>query len=176
MDPNRFDTPDGTYLDRLVERDGTVTDFGWRSNIIVDQCRELLAAFMKGDRPRGITVLALGRGDASWDTATPPAPEATTTGLVDDSPVLFPVTRPELEIDYLDDAGAIVRRLTNRIQLTATLRPGSFPIGAGDTFPLREFGLFGRIRRTDLMIDYVRHPVINIADDATFERRIRLVF
>ena len=169
--------PKGIFFDRLITADDTVTEFGWRSNAIVDGCRQLLAAFMLGDGPSGITFLSLGRGDPSWDETAPPPPTATTQTLVDTSPTRFAVTGSEIEIGYLDAMGAIISAVTNRIELTATLGPGSLPVPSGETsYPLREFGLFGRLGSSDFMINYVRHPVINIAADATFERRIRLVF
>lgn len=173
----RNNSPKGVYFDRLITSDKRVTEFGWRSNIIVDQCRELLAAFMKGDQPRGISFLDLGRGDPSWDDIPPPAPESTVQQLVDSSRVRIPANSASIQIDYLDATGTIVSNITNRVQVTATLAPGSLPIGAGETaYPLREFGLIGRMGPRRFMIDYVRHPVINIDSGATFERRIRLVF
>ena len=173
----RNESPKGIYFDRLITSDQRVVEFGWRSNIVVDQCRQLLAAFMKGDQPRGISFLDLGRGDPSWDDSPPPAPEATVLRLVDGAPKRIRVTDSSIQIEYLDAAGVVVSDITNRVQLTATLGPGTLPIAAGETsYPLREFGLFGRKGPRKFMIDYVRHPVINIDAGATFERRIRLVF
>ena len=66
--------PDGKYHDRLIRAGGAIADGGWRSNIVVDRCRRLLAAFMKGDSAAlGVQSLAVGRGDAAWDSA-PVAP------------------------------------------------------------------------------------------------------
>ena len=38
----------GRYLDRLVRAEGPDRKYGWRNNLIVDRCRELLAGFMIG--------------------------------------------------------------------------------------------------------------------------------
>jgi hypothetical protein len=166
--------PDGKYWDQLQRGDGRLLDYGWRSNIIVDQCRELLAAFMLGAPSQGIQHLDLGRGQAIWDSVPPAAPTAGTQALQDASPVV--VALADLQIDYLTPAGVPSAQLSNRIQITLTLGPGSLPIVGDETFPLREFALFGTLNGSDYMIDYVRHPVMNIAANDTLTRRIRLVF
>lgn len=166
--------PDGKYWDLLQNAKGHVTDYGWRSNIIVDQCRELLAAFMLGAPTGGIQHLTLGRGDTAWDNMPPVAPNAGTLLLVDPSPVVFVNT--DLQLDYLDAAGNVSVSPQHRIQVTVTISPGALPIVGDQVFPLREFALFGDLDGSDYMIDYVRHPVMNIAAGDTLTRRIRLVF
>lgn len=172
---NQMTTLKGIYRDFLVTADGKLTDHGWRSNSIVDRCRELLAAFMRGDSALGVQFLALGRGDNSWDSTPPEAPSPGSFQLTDSSPVTINVG--ELTLEYLDAVGAVVTGPTNRIQIAVTLAPGSLPIEPGETsYPLREFGLFGRFDADDYMINYVRHPVINIEPDDTFTRTIQLMF
>ena len=162
----------GFYRDRLVAADGRVSDRGWRSNLIVDRGRFLLAGFMRGDTASGIQMLRLGRGDALWDAAAPPAPPRSTEGLVDPAP--FEVTLAPADIDYLDATGATTPGPTNRLRLVVTLGPNEPP--GEDPFPLREFGLFGSFGGTDYMVNVVRHPVLFKAADATLERTIQLVF
>jgi hypothetical protein len=166
--------PDGKYRDILRRADGSSVDFGWRSNIIVDQCRELLAAFMLGGPASGIQHLELGRGQAIWDL-TPPAPPAPgTTGLTDTTPVTVEVA--DLQLDYLDAAGNTTATPQHRIQVTLELAPGILPITGDQVYPLREFALFGELDGDAYMIDYVRHPVMNIAVGDILTRTIRLIF
>lgn len=164
--------PQGSYRDRLVTADGDVTDRGWRSNLIVDQGRFLLAGFMRGDTASGIQVLRFGRGDALWDATAPPVPPRSTEALVDPAP--FDVALVPADIEYLDTAGVPAAGPTNRLRLVVTLGPNEPP--GEDPFPLREFGLFGSFGGADFMVNVVRHPVLFKAADATLERTIQLVF
>lgn len=164
--------PQGRYRDRLIYPDGAVEDRGWRSNLIVDRGRFLIAGFMRGDAPGGIQRLRFGRGLPAWDNNPPPAPPPATTALADGAPFDVPLNPPD--IDYLDDEGNPVAGPTHRLRLVVTLGPNE-PPGA-DPFPLREFGLFGDFGGEAFMINYVRHPVIHKPADATLERTILLVF
>jgi hypothetical protein len=164
-------SPQGYYHDRLV-MSNSVIDRGWTSNLIVDQCRALLAGFMRGDTAEGIRRLLIGRGDAAWDDAPPPAPPRSTEELTDPAP--FEIALAPADITYLDAAGNPTGGPTNRLQLAVTLGENEPP--GEDPYPLREFGLFGRFGGTDYMINYVRHPVLMKAADATLERTIHLVF
>ncbi len=169
--PSADTYPRGIYRDRLVTPDG-VTSRGWTSNLIVDQCRSLLAGFMRGDTAAGIQVLRVGRGDVLWDAALPPAPPRSTEALVD--PVPFEIALAPADIEYLDAAGNATAGPTNRLRLAVTLGPNEPP--GEDPYPLREFGLFGSFGGADFMINVVRHPVLFKAADATLERTIQLVF
>ncbi len=167
--------PDGQYYDRLIRADGGITECGWRANIVVDRCRRLLAAFLKGDSAAlGIQSLEVGRGDAVWD-ATLPAPTAGIEELADTAPVTIPIAASDMS--YLDAAGSVTAGPTQRLQITVTLAPGTPPLSGGETsYPLREFALFGNFGGTPYMIDYVRHPVVHKGALDTLVRTIRLVF
>jgi hypothetical protein len=167
--------PQGQYHDRLLRAGTIVADAGWRPNIVVDRCRQLLAAFMKGDAAAsGIQALAVGRGDPAWD-ATPLPPAPGTEQLVDAAPVMIPVAAADLS--YLDAAGHAVAGPTHRLQVVVTLDPGTPPAPMGESgYPLREFALFGDFGGARYMIDCVRHPVINKGPGDTLVRTIRLVF
>jgi hypothetical protein len=162
----------GIYRDRLIAPGGAVThDSGWRSNLIVLQCRILLAAFLRNDAAVGIRSLKVGRGDKSWDTVPPPAPDpAVTTTLTDPIPFVIPVA--SLILEYLNNTDGLVATPTNRVQITATLGPNEPP---ATTFELREFGLFGQVGGAPFMIDYIRHPLIQKDGAVTLERRVRLI-
>lgn len=167
----------GEYRDQLISTSGDVRDFGWRSNVVVNQCRQLLAAFMKGDAASGIQFIALGRGDMNWDSQMPEAPDRNTDALTDSTPEIINIADAAMAIDYLDNAGEVSPDLSQRIQVSITLVPGSLPIAVGETaFPLREFALFGQMDAENFMIDYVRHPVMNIGPEDTLVRKVRLVF
>lgn len=167
--------PKGLYQDRLISHKGKAIDFGRRSNIIVDRCRFLLAAFMKGDTSSGIQSLKVGKGLDTWDSNPPAQPVRTTEFLTDTSPMDIPITASQIE--YLDAAGNITAGPTHSLRITIILGPGTPPIASGETsYPLREFGLFGRFGSEEYMIDYARHPVIHKQADDTLERTIHLIF
>ena len=169
--------PKGIYRDQLITAEGIRFDSGWCSNIIVNHCRDLLAAFMKGDGAMGIQHIAIGQGNVNWDSTPPGKPAAGTSVLEDVTPFEVNVSSPDLTLEYLNTSNEIVIEPTNRIQVTVNFDTGSPPIELGEeTYPLREFGLFGRIGPDSYMIDYVRHPVIHKGPDDTLVRRIRLVF
>ena len=163
----------GIYRDILKRKDETIIyDSGWASNTIVDRCRMLLAGFMKNDPSDGIQYLAVGRGLQVWDTTGAPVPNTeTTTNLIDrfDPPIQV----SDLVIVYLNDDETISTTPTTRLQITATL-PTNYP--TPETYPLREFGLFGRLNGVDFMINNIRHPVIHKDSSSTLIREIRLSF
>lgn len=171
----------GIYRDRLLDAvGGAVFDSGWRSNMIVMRCRVLIAALFKGEAgesPLGVQWLKLGRGLSSWDTAPPAAPDPDTmTQLVDQTPYVIP--RSALTLRYLNASNEVSTEPTNRLEVIATLGPGQPPPGPNvpSPYPLREFGLFGNLKGTDYMIDYIRHPLIEKDSAVTLERRVQLIF
>jgi hypothetical protein len=167
----------GVYRDILVGSDTHLAyDSGWVSNTIVDRCRVLLAGFMKNEPSDGIQYLAVGQGAAHWDSDGTPAPDPATAVTLEDG-YDPPIAVADLDIVYLDDADMEVATPTSRLQITATLEPG-YPAPSAPliSYPLREFGLFGRFNGTDYMINNVRHPVIHKDLSATLIRVIRLYF
>ena len=169
--------PKGIYRDQLLKNTGGLFDYGWKSNVVVDQCRQLLAAFIKGDSSAGIQYLAIGTGNPAWDASPQSTPSTTTFQLADSSPFIVSTSDSNVSIDFLDSADEITSQTTNRVQFTVTLGPGQPPPPGSDaSYPLREFALFGQIGSSDFMIDYVRHAVINKGVDDTLTRTIRLAF
>lgn len=170
----------GIYRDILRTPDNKViSDSGWKSNIIVDRCRVLLAAFMSNETTLGVKKLKIGTGLEAWDTTTP-APTANLTALTDSSP--FTKTIGTSDIAYLDDRDEQVTGPTNRIQVTVTLAKNEpAPPSGQSSYPMREFGLFGSYTDSagtahDYMIDCIRHPVIHKDPSASLERIVRLYF
>jgi hypothetical protein len=167
--------PQGMYRDQITTAAGKQKDQGWQTNRIVDRCRYLIAAFMRGDGPLGIQQLQIGQGLASWDDDPPSIPPPTAQQLTDPAP--FVVNLSPTQIEYLDTAGNSTAAPTNRLQITITLAANEPPLGGDETsYPLREFGLFGNFGGEAYMINYVRHPVIHKQAGDTVTRTIRLVF
>jgi len=164
--------PRGCYRDRLLFSDGEVIVWEWRSNLVVDTARLLIAGFMRGDGPSGIQRLLIGRGQAEWDLGSTPQPVRSNHELIDPSP--FEIVLTSNEIKYLDAAGNPTPGPTPRLRVVVTLGAGEPP--GDDPYPLREFGLFGSFGGDAYMINYVRHGVIQKPGDATLERTIQLVF
>jgi hypothetical protein len=162
----------GIYRDVLRGRDGRLLyDSGWRDNTIVDSCRVLLAGFMGNAGAAGIQSLAVGEGDPAWDLSGAPAPDPATTDLVR----RYTPAVEDLSLEYLDAADAVVPGPTSRLQVTARLVPGyPTPRPGMHSYPLREFGLFGRLDGSDFMVDCIRHPVIHKHEAAALIRVVRL--
>ena len=168
---------EGFYRDRLTGPGGVLLrDSGWQHNLIVLQARRLLAGFMKNEATaQGIQSMKVGRGDPAWDTTPPPEPDpGTLNELVDAAP--FVISGGSLVLQYLTPSDTPTATITNRVQITATLGPGEPTPANQPPFPMREFGLFGRMNGADFMIDYIRHPLIEKDGLLTLERKVRLVF
>ncbi len=167
----------GIYRDILHDAHGRVLeDRGWRHNTILDGCRSLLAGFMMNETAGGIVALAVGQGNPDWDGDGAPTPDpVTTTGLVNRYNPAIPFS--ELDVVYLDQNDHVITGPSTRLQITATMDPGyPAPIGPSTTFPLREFGLFGLLNSTEIMINTIRHPVLHKDVTSTLIRVIRLYF
>ena len=165
--------PTGIFHDTLWRDGRVVLDRGWRGNLVVDRCRELLAAFLRGDKVVGIQQLLVGRGLREWDESPPDPPVRKDQRLVDPSP--FAVSLLRTPISYLGVTGEPVAGPTPRLRIEVKLAAGQPPVrGSSDAYPLREFGLFGRVGRTDFMINYVRHPVIRKRATDTLVRTVEL--
>ena len=165
----------GMYRDILRNaRSSVVYDSGWRTNTIVLDARILLAAFMRGDPCTGIICLKVGQGDEEWDQALKPVPPNADV-LTD--PNAYELELSEADKTYLPNASSsgIFPNCTNGIQIVATLNK-DFPSQAQTPYPLREFGLFGKIKNTLCMINCVRHPVIHKDNQTSLERIIKLYF
>lgn len=172
----------GIYRDILKgSKNNIIYDSGWVSNTIVDNCRNLLAAFMKNDQPKGIQFLAVGQGKKEWDTTGAPPPESSVTQLEDPNPYKIQVDDIDFNLVYLNENDVEVDGPTNRLQITATLGHNEPPaVASVSSYPLREFGLFGQYfdgtKYHEYMIDCIRHPVIHKDVSATLIRVVRLYF
>ncbi len=167
----------GRYRDVLKNERGQVLfDSGWHANLIVNDCRRLLAAFAKGETGvLGIQELRVGAGSPAWDDR-PEKPAAMDVALVDAN--YYTVKRVDLTIDYLDDTGALSTQVTNRLQIAVKLGPKipSWPDSKHASGTLREFGLVGQIGSTPFLINVVRHAAITKDPSSTLERTIWLNF
>ncbi|MGH2933889.1 MAG: hypothetical protein ACRDL2_05160 [Gaiellaceae bacterium] len=168
----------GFFRDRLLDPHGVVLlETDWQKNVIVDDCRRLLASFMHNAPPTvGIKGLQVGAGDDAWDVTPPAAPVPGTTALVDAHPYLVP--SGSLAITFLDATSTPTATPTNRIQIVATLAPGvpSWPDGNHATLTLREFGLVASLGGADVLINYRIHTAIAKDPTSTLVRTIWLTF
>ncbi len=167
----------GIYRDVLTEPGKDVVfDSGWNSNTIVDQCRMLLAGFIRQDSSVGVRHLAVGQGDPAWDNSGIPLTDPqTATSLA--SAYDPPIDHSVLDFTYLDSLGNPTTGPTSQLQISATLNPDYPPPLSGlTTYPLREFGLFGEYDGSFYMINCIRHPVIHKGATATLIRTVRLFF
>jgi hypothetical protein len=169
----------GFYRDVLRDADGRVRwDSGVRKNVIVGDCRRLLAAFMHGapNTTTGILGIKVGAGYSNWDQIGTPPASATTPALIDPNPFVLPLGSAQLS--YLSGPN-VSGSPTNRLQIVATLGPGvppwpHLPDHVDGT--LREFGLYGKLDTADVLIDYVTHPAIIKDPASTLDRTVWLVF
>jgi len=175
-------TLEGRYHDVLYGPDGKIVwDRGWNKNAIQVSCRRLLASFLKAEPTAlGIDGLLVGAGSPAWDAGVTP-PATPTSAIVDLHPAkvgrLAPPPGSTFQMDYLDGPN-VSPAPTNRLQISIKLGPGapSWPDANHTTSNLREFGLVGRFNGSDLMLNYVTHPVITKDPFSTLERTIWLVF
>ncbi len=168
----------GFFRDTLLDPDGVpLLETPWQKNVIVDDCRRLLASFMHNAPPTvGVKGLYVGAGHDAWDVTPPAAPVPGTTALVDSHPFLVPPG--SLAIDFLDATSTVTATPTNRIQIVATLAPGvpSWPDGNHATSTLREFGLVASLGGTDVLVNYRIHTAIAKDPTSTLVRTIWLTF
>jgi hypothetical protein len=183
----------GMYRDVLRDQSGRVVwDSQWNKNAIVVDCRKLLAAFIRsgpaGPPPssppanpyaQGILGIRVGAGSDSWDNTTTTA-SPSDTALTDTNYYTLSRTDPDFKIDFLDtNTSAVVSTATTKLQIVAKFGPNkpNWPDGGPHpTGTLREFGLYGQIEGTQVLINYVRHPAIAKDPQSTLERTIWLNF
>jgi hypothetical protein len=167
---------EGHYRDVIRAPDGRVLeDRGWHHNAIVADCRRVLASFVGGEPALGIQGLSLGSGLNIWDTTPPGPPPPSETALEDPNPFLFPGS--QLDIDFID-AGVVTATPTNRIQVFASIGPGTppWPDANHVAANLREFGLVASLAGNPVLLNYVTHPLISKDPTSTLERTLWLVF
>lgn len=169
----------GIFHDVLRDAHGQVLwDRGWRKNVIVVDCRRLLAGFMTGEgNTLGIQGLLVGAGSEAWDPAGPPPPGPGDLTLTDPKPLL--IKRSDLVVEYLEPNSDVPSVLpTNKIQIRAKLGPNipAWPDADHPTSTLREFGLVARLKGKSVLINHVRHLAIAKDPTSTLDRTIWLVF
>ena len=166
----------GYYRDSLSNpKRLTLWKSGWCANLVVRSCNVLLATLMKRhEGMQGILHLAVGEGEDKWDGSRP-RPQLTTTQLAKE------VARQALGMDqivYLDNAYEPTENPSKRLQVTAELRAEDINRNGNST--LREFALFGGDATIEpgsgFMINHVIHPKIELTEELTLIRKVRLDF
>ena len=147
----------------------------WRPNLIVNAGDRLLAALLKKQTGfQGILFLAVGEGDALWDTSMPDK-SPTTTSLFNEIK-RFPIA-PD-QISFLDETNQPTSAPSNQLEITVELAGLAFVTEGVQQ--LREFGLFGGDAtdavNSGYMINYAIHHRIDLAPDTQLTRQIRLSF
>lgn len=136
------------------------------TNLIVQGFGVLVAALLAQEQGyEGIQYWAVGQGQATWDSLTPPQRAAKSlyslTALYDE------IARVEVVTVYLDANDLEVPGPTNKIEVRAVFGPTVS--GA-----LREFGLFGGNATTTLgsgiLIDHKAHAIISLNEDSALEQ------
>jgi hypothetical protein len=174
---------DGFWRDVITYPDGRVVRSDWQHNLVVNTFAELVAQLVMGNGvgtgPNatylGVTYMALGTGNSSWDTSGPAAPNLTDTQLVAE-----PSTgnfRKLCTAQMVDSNGNVTASLTNRVLCSTTFNAGEA------NGKLREWGLFGgnatATANSGLMIDHVTHPLIDkssLSNDFALTRQVTLIF
>jgi len=164
----------GMYRDTLFNSENRlVFDSGWTSNTIVNNCRVLLASFMKGEWDAGISYMKVGKGSDTW-SGIPVQPDVNQTDLLDAYLETIPISSASIEYLDVDNASTSTTGPTNRLEIKVSLDKG-FPNKTGIS-NLREFGLFSKRNKDELMINCVNHPLIQKEETDTLIRVIRLIF
>jgi len=144
-----------------------------KPNQIQNTFADLLTALCKRETGYdGITYLAVGRGNVTWDSSAPSQPYSQTT-LEDE---FFRKAIPTTDIVWVDPVTNVPTGGTpsSKIEITATLAYSE----ANDT--LREFGLFGGTATSTLdsgeMVNWIIHSRIDKDSSFEIQRKVRIKF
>lgn len=185
----------GAYRDVLISEGHASEDRGWRSNRIVREYGEFLAALMKGDffsSIVGIEYMAVGSGGtndedvfrgriaefftAVADGTAPANQEYYPPGSSD---WVWAKKISDTDIKFINDAGNEVTDPTEKLKLAVTFQGGVVSEPSSSTLVFREFALLG-IEGTDattmFLINYVNHGEITKDSTMILERTVRLTF
>ncbi len=166
----------GCYRDQLFDNSTKlVQDCGWRSNQIVNDCNRLLAALMKGHgNLAGVLYLAVGEGLPQWDGDVP-QPSPTASHLTNE--LVRRALKPA-DIIFLDNSNQPSHTPTSRLEINCQFTGEDF--SQNRVQPLREFGLFGgdasEAADSGFMINLIIHPRIDLTNNTTLNRTLRLDF
>ncbi len=151
----------GQVTGRWHRAGGGVLELAQAPNLVCFAALDLIGLLLCGWTRGGVTYLAVGSGDPSWD-AHPPAPDRSRTALTHE--VYRIRLRPGAEVSH--DAGA------GAVDVRVTLGPG---VATG---ALREVGLFGgdasAAPGSGLLVNHKAHDRIDKADGDTVDRELRL--
>jgi len=170
----------GRWQDKYIYADGREILHPWKPNQIQDTSAELLAGVARraGESVpfagfTGLSYLAVGSGDVSWDL-TPPTLDQTDTTLTNET---FRKVINPADMNFVDvgvDFGAPVGVITRKIQVVVTL------LSTEANGSLREFALFGGdangAANSGLMFNFVRTPRIDKDSSLTIVRTIEILF
>lgn len=156
----------GEYWIRLNDaKTGNIIEERHANNLIVNSASVLIARLLKDNHEpdAGISYLAVGTGDSSWNLQNPPQPTPTTTKLVNEIARKAFTTN---DVTFVDpDTGDPTTVPTNVVDFAATFAETE-AVG-----PLVEMGLFGGDATdqvdTGTQVNYRTFPVINKTNSMT---------
>ena len=167
--------PAGEYRDVWRDRQGKILwQRDWRPNLIVNGLSNLLAALVMGDsQGQRLMFWAVGSGENAWDGGTLPSDEERRSrfGLYNET------GRQEImpaQMTFIDATGNPQAAISNRLEITAEFAVPEFPAG-----PLRELGLFAggsAAVGSGILINHAIHPRIDLQENFTLQRTLRLTF
>lgn len=171
----------GIWRDVFTLEDGRQVICPWKENQIQNLAATLAAAlFARAEHGvtftgmTGITYMAVGSGEVSWDT-TPPVLDAAGTTLTTE---YYRKAIPVTELVFLDPAlppgSPPIAGPSRKIGTTVTFLTAE---GNGD---MREFALFGGladgVANSGTIINWVSHPLIPKDTSLTLARTVELEF
>jgi hypothetical protein len=172
-------TIQGKYQDTLI-KNGIEQKQEIKSNQVQLSALKLISSLFKDTADlNGISHIALGSGDDTWDNLPNNKPNPMPTSNTTLTNEVFRKPIPSSNINFVDASGAfgqgaISQTPTTRLRVEIEIN-GNEAIGS-----LREFGLFGgtatAIEDSGLMINWVAHPLIEKTDDLVLNRLIELDF
>jgi len=166
----------GEFFITLKHKDGKEEKY--YRNIIVDSASILIARLLADGQTtldptgpaHGIWVLAVGTGNASWDSANPPAATSTQTQLESE---LARKKFANVNFVKTDGSGLPASEITNIVDFQTVLSE-SEAVG-----PIMELGLFGgdadeTVANSGTLVNYRTLPVINKSNTSSMSILLRL--
>src|SRR5262245_8181672 len=151
----------GAFRDRLTGPGRTAVEAPWRPNLVLWSALDLIGSLLC-NRSQGLTFLAVGSGDPSWDTK-PPTPDKGRTGLTAELYRLRLVPGETLSYDPA----------TGRLHVHASLGPGKA------TGTRREWGLVGGAASprpgSGTLVNHAVLGAVEKGEDDTFEGDVELM-
>jgi hypothetical protein len=191
----------GEFRDVLSRNGALIEDRGWRSNTIVPEFGDFLAAVMKKDfevntepKPVGIEYIAVGSSSGNnavkfknrvktlfntWNNRKSDSPPLVTK----ENEFWIWVKKIETgDITYLDGDNQVTNNPTNTLQISVNF--GLDEPVSKETLGFKEFALLGILQKAEnefdkkrmFFINHASHGLIEKGKDMTIRRTVKLTF